>query len=86
MATIVLHQKSGKRLILLGTGYGAFKSSRPSFFGGNLFPNEEEGQMALASVCDRNGRIEWVYSDELVVVEIDGEKVENISGISDLTE
>ena len=81
MATIVFHQQTGKRFLLVGTGYGAFKSSRPSFFGGSLFPHEEEGQIPLAAICGSDGRIEWVYTNELVVVEIDGRRVQEIPGI-----
>lgn len=82
MATIVLHRKSGRRFVLLGTGFGAYKSARPSVFGGNLFPREEEGRMPLAAVCDKNGLIEWFYTDELIVEEVDGQKVADITQIS----
>ena len=39
MATIMEHRESGNRYILLGTGYGAYKSSRPSRVFGNLIPH-----------------------------------------------
>lgn len=86
MATIVLHYKSGKRFILLGTGFGAYKSSRPSFLGGSLFPREEEGKLPMAAVCDRSGLIEWFYTDELVVEEVDGQKVAEMARISSFNE
>ncbi len=41
MATIVQHLDTYDKYILLGAGFGAYKATRPSFFGGNLFPNEE---------------------------------------------
>ncbi|MBS4031246.1 MAG: hypothetical protein KGZ63_07500 [Clostridiales bacterium] len=81
MATIVLHKETGKQFVLIGTGYGAFKASRPSFFGGNLFPHDEEGQMPLAAVCDKAGTIYWIYTEELKVIEIDGERIEDIHGL-----
>lgn len=82
MATIVLHQRTGDRLLLIGTGYGAFKSSRPSAFGGTMFPTEEEGRIRAAAVCDSNGQIKWILTEELIVVEIDGVDVHSIPGIT----
>lgn len=75
MAIIVRHRKTNKKYILLGTGFGAFKAVRPSFFGGNLLPHEEEGIIKMISVSDKNGNINWFYSDNLQVVEVDGIKV-----------
>ncbi len=78
MATIVLHKETGKRYVLIGTGLGAFKSTRPSFFGGNLFPNEEEGEIPVAAVSDENGEIIWIYTNELEVLEIDGKTIKEL--------
>lgn len=41
MAIIVEHKDSGKKYILLGTGFGTFKALRPSIFFGNWFPKEQ---------------------------------------------
>ncbi|MDP5273874.1 hypothetical protein [Chengkuizengella axinellae] len=75
MATVVLHKPSGKRYILLGTGFGAYKASRPGFLGGDLFPHEEQDEIPVASVSDEFGNIQWVYTDELIVVEVDGKSI-----------
>ncbi|NDI34428.1 hypothetical protein [Chengkuizengella sediminis] len=75
MATIVLHKASGKRYILLGTGYGAYKATRPGLIGGDLFPNEEQDEIPAASVCDEFGTIQWLYTNELQVVEVDGKSI-----------
>ncbi|NEO39978.1 MAG: hypothetical protein F6J90_28050 [Moorea sp. SIOASIH] len=73
MAVIVKHRETSQEYIWLGTGFGAYKSSRPSRFLGELFPHEEEGEFRVVAVCDRFGQILWFYSAQLVVVEVDGE-------------
>lgn len=73
MATIVEHQKSGNRYILVGTGFGIYKSTR-SGSGLSLTAVEEENHFHLVAVCDRKGEIKWFYSDDLIVLEIDGER------------
>ena len=72
MATIVMHKASGTKYVLLGTGFGAFKASRPSVFFGNLLPDEESGELTMVAVCDSKGNIGWIHSEELIVVEVDG--------------
>ena len=73
MATIVRYKRDGKKYILLGTGFGAYKATRPGVFFGNLLPNEEQGQITMVAVCDIDGNIRWTHSDELTVVEVDGD-------------
>ena len=72
MAVIVRHAETGDRYILLGTGYGAYRATRPSLFFGALAPVEEEGKLEVAAICASDGRIGWAYSQQLVVVEVDG--------------
>lgn len=72
MATIVLHKPSGIHYVLLGTGYGAYQSHRPSIFGGDLFPHEHSGEIPVAAVCDEHGEIHWFLTEELQVAQIDG--------------
>lgn len=72
MAIIVCHKKTNKKYILLGTGFGAFKAVRPSLLGGNFIPHEEEGNIKMVSVCDKNGNINWFYSNNLYVIQVDG--------------
>lgn len=78
MAAIVIHRGSGERYVLLGTGFGAYKSSRASVFGGNLFPHEEEGIMMMAAACDSSGTIFWFKTEELKVIEVDGMEIEAV--------
>lgn len=78
MAILVTHKNTQKTYVLLGTGYGAYLSSSPSFFGGNLFPNEDHGEIPVAAVSNYKGEIEWFLTEELQVIEVDGNKVEEI--------
>lgn len=78
MAIIVLHKPTQSQYVLLGTGYGAYKASRPSFFGGNLFPHEDEGSVAVVAVCDEEGTIIWFSPEELQVVEVDGRSMASL--------
>lgn len=72
MATIVKLKATDTKFILIGTGYGAYKATRPSFFGGNLVPHEDEGTIQVAAVTNETGNIYWIPTEKLEVVEIDG--------------
>lgn len=73
MATIVQSKLDGKKYVLLGTGFGAFKATRPGVFFGNLVPEEEKGEITMVAVCDDDGQIRWTHSDALTVVKVDGQ-------------
>jgi hypothetical protein len=73
MATIVQFKPDGQNYILLGTGFGAFKATRPSMFLGNLIPTEDQGELKMVSVCDAEGTIRWAQSSDVTVVEVDGQ-------------
>lgn len=78
MSTIVKSKLDNKKYFLIGTGFGTYKATRPSFFGGNLFPNEEEGSISTAAICDEYGNIHWINSDDIKVISIDGQPLEDI--------
>jgi hypothetical protein len=78
MATIVRHIKTGKAFILISASYSYFKDSRPGVFGGNLFPHVEEGEVDVVAISDVNGKIAWVLSDDVEVIEIDSKSLETI--------
>jgi hypothetical protein len=80
MATIVMHKKSGKNYVLIGTGYGAYKSQLPGLVGGALFPREDAGEIPAAAVSDREGNILWLLTEELVVTEVDGKPIGSYFG------
>ncbi|MBF4691963.1 hypothetical protein [Fusibacter ferrireducens] len=71
MAIIVLHKKTLSKYVLLGTGLGRFKSSRPDFIGGNYFPKEEEGREEIVVVCDAEGELLFLDKTTVKVIEID---------------
>ncbi len=72
MATIVRHHDDGADYILLGAGYGLYKSSRPSFFFGNLAPTEDSSSYSLVLISDGTGKVGWVRSEDITVVTVDG--------------
>lgn len=72
MAVIVKHIKSGKSYVVVGTGFGAFKATKPNWFFGNLMSDEQSGELSVVAVCGAEGAIGWIESDALTVVSIDG--------------
>lgn len=72
MAIIVMHKPTGERYVLIGTGFGAYKSRSPSFLGGNMFPNEEYGELQMAALSDARGNIVWMPTEQLQVLVVDG--------------
>ncbi len=78
MAIVVKNKENNRKYILLGTGFGAYKAVRPSFFGGNLLPHEEEGTITIVAVCNYKGDIIWIESDKLQVIEVDGIKISEL--------
>jgi hypothetical protein len=75
MAIIVEKISDNKRYILIGTGYGEYESATPGIFLGNLAPNVNHGESKLVCVCDLEGSIGWIRSDDVKVVEIDGKPI-----------
>jgi len=78
MAIIVEHKETKNKFVLLGTGYGAYKATRPSFFGGNLLPHDDEDTIQTVAVCDKEGTIQWLSDEEVRVIEIDGTRMSDI--------
>ena len=76
MATIVRHKKTGTEYVLLGSGYGAYKTARPGFWGGDLFPTEEEGAIRAVMLCDDKGELAWVS------LETAGDKISQAPAVS----
>ena len=67
MATIVEHLGTGNEYILLGVGLGVDPSNLSARFLKTFLPNK-------VAVCDRQGKIFWLPSAEVMVIEIDGQK------------
>lgn len=69
MATIVQHNDTGKHLVLVGTGYGAFQSNGP----GDYLSKQYSGEMTVLACAFPDGKILWCDSKEVTVVEVDGQ-------------
>lgn len=78
MAVIVQHKEAGSKYILLGAGFGAYKASRPGAFLGNLAPVTDSGEIRVVLVSDAAGSLEWIASDMLGVLSVDGEAPGNL--------
>ena len=74
MAIIVKHRKTGNEYIWLGINGGGEQTSLPSRFLSDLFPREKPKHSPLVTICDARGNIFSSYLEDLVVVEIDGQK------------
>ena len=72
MATIVTHKERGGQFILLGGGFGAYKSRVPGIVFGNLFPSEDKGEILVALLCDSRGQLGWGHTHDLEVLSVDG--------------
>ena len=79
MTTIVKHRRTGNQYILLGIN-GEENKTNPSRFINELFNSSQakEEVSYSATVCDVQGNLFLAYIDDLVVVEIDGEKPSDI--------
>lgn len=78
MAIIVRHKATQKDYILLGGGFGYYQSKRPSPVFGNLIAQTDEGEYPMVCLCNPRGHIGWFYSDEVLVISVDGYPVSDI--------
>jgi|GEM_PF-937349 len=78
MAIIVESKTNKKRYVLLGTGLGMYKSSRPSFLGGTLLPTEEKVVSHSIVLCDEAGEIIFVDRSSFRVIEVDGMNLDDL--------
>ncbi|MBZ0255094.1 hypothetical protein K8I31_03470 [bacterium] len=72
MIVIVKHTPTGRRFVLVGTGYDAIhpeQSIKPLRDAKSV---KDVGGYAVAAVCDEDGAIYWCETKELVVESIDG--------------
>ena len=76
IGTVLQHLPSGAFYLLIGTGFGAFASARPSALMGNTRPVQTQGQQAMVCVCDDQGHIGWMPSPQVAVFQVDGRSVE----------
>ncbi len=78
MAVIVEKKKTGRRYIYLGSGFGMDKDRQSNSILGSLGSFDIEEIDKLICVCDESGTLEWIESDELKVIEVNGENPANV--------
>jgi hypothetical protein len=78
MAIIVKHKDTKERYVLLGSGYGLYKSEVSSPIFGDLAPIQSKGSQAKVCVSNAKGEVGWLDSTEVIVDSVDGEAVESI--------
>ena len=72
MTTIVRHRESGERHLLVGSGYGLYRSTRPSVLLGSLAPHTTTGEFPVALCADALGSLKWLPTEELLVESVNG--------------
>jgi len=78
MLTIVKQITTDKKFILIGTGFAAYKTSKPSTFMVNRICKAGQGVIPMVAVCNESGEISWMNTDEIKIVDIDGNLPLNI--------
>ena len=73
MATIVKLKDSGAHAVLVGEGYGQFRTDRADEGWAGWSIAEASGESEMAAVSNATGEILWFSTDHLEVVSIDGE-------------
>ncbi len=75
MTTIVKHKESGKRFVVVGTGFAAH-IEKPSFFMGNKTGGPRYFDMICC--CNKSGELGWFKTEELKVETIDGKNPDEL--------
>lgn len=78
MATIVESLQDNAVYILLGAGFGAYNTLKPFGLLETLDSNKEPGQISVLAVCDFNGKVGWIRSDQVKVISVDGQSPEEV--------
>lgn len=74
MAIILQHLSDGNEYVFLGIGMEGMKTSISSRMLGELFAKDVPEKSTLIAACDSSGKIVWLNLNDVVVVEVDGEK------------
>jgi hypothetical protein len=78
MAIIVQHLPTGNEYIFLGVSGGESKNILPTKMLGDFFASDDADKSRSVTVCDDQGRIIWFPLTEIIVVEVDGQKPEEL--------
>lgn len=71
MAIIVEYLKDNKKYIYMGASYSYYKEISPSLLGGDLFPNQEEGEFNCVLVSDEKGQLIWLPALDVKLISVD---------------
>lgn len=63
---LCLHDE--KEYILVGTGYGMYKAQGAT---GWFQPLHVEGESSLVALCNKDGKIKWIDSEQIRVISVD---------------
>ena len=80
MATIVRKNSTDETFVLLGTGFGAYKVTKPHWFYGESSSEEESDILPVVMVSDADGNVLWLAADDVTVVSVDGSKPGELIG------
>lgn len=78
MAIILQHINDGNEYIFLGIGLEGQKNSISSRMLGEFFAKDVPEKSILIAACDSFGKIVWLNLNDVIVVEVDGEKPSEI--------
>ncbi len=78
MAIILQHLTTGNEYIFLGVSGGEGKNLLPKKMLGDFFSSDEGDRSRSLTVCDYQGRILWFPVSEMVVIEVDGQKPDEL--------
>lgn len=78
MATIVKHLSSNRLFILVGSGFGEYRTTQASVVFGNWHHDVTSGEHPMSCVCDNEGVMHWLASSELKVEFVDGQSPQGI--------
>ena len=72
MTTIVEDTETGKRFLLVGSGYAGWATAMPGTLGGTFAPKYDKGETPLVLVSDEEGRLHWERSNRFRLISVDG--------------
>lgn len=71
MATIVKQKSTGQKFILIGSGYGIYRSATRLV----SVPLTDRELFPMAALTNGEGEIIWMRTEELQVMEVDGVQI-----------
>lgn len=72
MATVVWHEKSQGKFVVLGAGFGATEVTKAHWLVGEDHVKRTSQQHTLICVADAYNKVGWIQSNELTVISVDG--------------